>query len=78
MNAWQGADFSIERAKVTDAAAVGADAFVHDGDAECLLLKVFEGLLDVEVGRFRSARLDSGFHFVAESIHFFWDYDMMW
>jgi hypothetical protein len=35
-------------------------------------------LLDIEVSRFRSALLDGGFHFVAERIHFFWDYDMMW
>jgi hypothetical protein len=48
------------------AAAVGAHAFFHDGNAERLLLEVFEGLLDVEVGGFRSALLDGGFHFVAE------------
>ena len=51
-------------------AAVGAHAFFHDGNAERLLLEVFEGLLDIEVGRFRSALLDGGFHFVAEGADF--------
>jgi hypothetical protein len=66
VDAWQGADFAVKRAEIADAAAVGAHAFVHDGNAERLLLEVFEGLLDIEVGGFRSALLDGGFHFVAE------------
>ena len=55
VDAREGADFSVEGAKVTDGAAVCADAFFHDGDAECLFLEVFEGLLDVEVGGFWGA-----------------------
>ena len=70
VNAWQRAVFCVERAEVADLATVGTHAFLHDRDAERLLLKVFEGLLDIEVGRFRSTLLDRGFDFVAQGADF--------
>ena len=51
-------------------AAVGTHAFFHDGNAERLLLEVFEGLLDIEVGGFRRTLLDGGFDFVAQRADF--------
>ncbi len=42
VDAWQGADFAVKRAEIADGAAVCADTFFHDGNAERLLLEVFE------------------------------------
>ena len=70
MHTRQGADFTIEFAKVAKSTSVGANAFFHDGQAEGFLLNVFEDLLDFELGGLRKLLLDSGFHFVAEGSHF--------
>lgn len=70
VNAWQGANFAVKRAKVADRTAVCAHAFFHDRNAERFLLEVFEGLLDIEVGGFRSALLDGGLDFVAQGSDF--------
>ena len=70
MDAWQGADFAVEFAEIADLTAVCTHAFFHDGNTERLFLKIFEGLLDIEVSRFRSTLLDGGFDFVAECADF--------
>ena len=66
VDAGQRVGFGEQRTEVADLAAVGTHALFHDGNAESLLLDVFEHLLDVEVGGLRVAGLDRGFHFVAE------------
>ncbi len=66
----QSADFAVKRAQIADAAAIGTHAFVHDGNAECFLLQVFEGLFDIEVRGFRRALLDGGLDLVAQGADF--------
>jgi hypothetical protein len=66
VDAGQRVGLGEQRAEIADLAAVGTHALLHDGDAEGLLLDVFEDLLDVEVGGFRIAGLDRGLDLVAE------------
>ena len=71
VNARKGCHFAVERAQVTDFAAISAHTFFHDGDAESFLLKVFEGLLDFKLGGLWEALHDGGFHFIAQGTDFF-------
>ena len=61
---------SIEIAEGIDVTAVSANAFFHDCNTECLLLDVFETLLDFKLGNTRNALLECGFHLVAKCSNF--------
>ena len=70
MHTWKCAGLGVEWAQSVDVTAVGTDAFFHDADAECLLLKVFKGLLDFEIGGLRSTLHDRCFDFIAKGSDF--------
>ena len=61
---------SIKVTEGVDVTTVSANAFFHDCNAECLLLDVFETLLDFKLGNIRNALLECGFHLIAKCSDF--------
>jgi len=71
MRTRQYSHFAAQRPDIEEPAAIATHFFIQDADSERLLLKIIEGLRDLERGRVRVLSQDCLFYFAAQRIDCF-------